>query len=190
MPAVFPCLGPVDTYIKKPADSAWRYLGTCERSPEWEATDSFLPVYNDLGGRSLATDYVRDRRQEIVTLTLNRFNWNTYNVLRRGSPQVTNSPIDYTDFQTDHGTLTIGKTDFQLLMTFAFGGTAFSGDPAIPRGRLYYSAIPRRSSESSAGTRTHSVSILFECNGVFDPATRAFPLFTEDGGKFGSFTPE
>lgn len=185
MAAVFHTLGAIDHFIRPTGDPAWVYLGTATLSPDMEEEPAYLPVINDLGGRSLPVTYVADRNRCTVTTTLNRFNWTAYDLLRFVLNPGTGAG-SYVDRVGDHGTPVMGFQDFQLLLISTFGPTYSS--PDTPTGRMYYSAIPRKFRESNLNSRVTELSILFECNGLFNPADRSFSLYTENPQAWGQVT--
>lgn len=192
MPAIFTTLGPIYHFIRPASGTGgpWLYLGTAETSPESDSTPGLLPVMNDIGGRTFPMQYVNDRRQDLVTTTINRINHTTYNVLRNTLPINGGVPAEYRDTFVDNGSLVIGGSDFQLALVYGFGSVSGVNSADTPRGRMYFSAIPRKFKETSVGTRVMTVSILFECNGLYVPGDRSFRLYNENPSLWSGATPE
>jgi hypothetical protein len=190
MGAAFHAFGPIEHFIRPIGNSSWLYLGTAVQTPEIDEEDMLLPVMNDIGGRSVPVDYTQDRRKAIVTTTLNRFNYTTYNIMRGMRPPGNSGAVFYTDTVVDHGVPTIAyRYAFELLLAYTFTGTLASASDS-PSGRMYYAAIPRKYRESSLNSRVAELSVLFECIGKFNPVDRSFPLYTEDPNVWGTVTPE
>lgn len=175
MPALFRPVGAVEHFVRF-RDGTTRYLGTATVAPEVEVRPGFLPVMNDLGGRTFPVCRVRDREQHLVSTTLNRFDWDTYKACQGLAPG--SSPATLVDTVLTHGVIAEGVSDFELILVYSLAGTAAS--PAdTPAGRRYSSAVLLGSRESSVGSRVMEVACVFECNEAFVPASRAFSLYTE-----------
>jgi len=187
MAAVFATLGPVEHYIRPFSGGAWSYLGTALASPESDEEEMLLPLINDLGGRSAPMDYVRDRRRNMVTTTLSRFNRTTLRLLK-GDTVIGPGTGEYIEGAVRNGAPAQLYSSFELLMVNSYGNTFSSADQ--PAGKCWYCAIPRKFREDGQGTRSQVVSILFECIGVFNVAARFFEHSTEDPGYWGAVTPE
>lgn len=188
MAALFTTMGPVEIFIKPringTLNSSWTYFGTSVTSPEVEIKESFLPVMNDLGGRSVPTTQVWDGEQHVLSATLNRFDPDVYAYLRTRSA-IGTTPV--TGEKLQRGRLFIGYNDCQCLLVNSFkGGLGDTGN--MPAGRLYYSAKFAGSRESSVGSRVYEIAIILEMNGVLDPATRLFSLYTEKASDWGTVT--
>jgi hypothetical protein len=185
MSSAFRALGSIDHFIRPFGQSGFNYLGTAVTSPLIKEGDKFLPIFNDIGGRSVPTQMVTDRRMAMVVTTINRFNWTTYNVLRsmRGTP----GSAYYEEQEQDHGVPVLGAYDIDLLLTFSFGST-FSAE--TPNGRLYYGGILKDWDENSVGSRVMELTLTFELYGQLDAATRKFRRYTEDSSAWGSVTRE
>jgi hypothetical protein len=168
-------------------NATFYYLGTAVTSPETEITVAWIPVMNDLGGRSVSIQDVYDGEVHKVSFTLNRFNWQTYNRLRTGTAGPTISAGG--DAPTDRGRVHRGVDDYQFLLTNSYvGSIADNGD--MPAGRLYYYAKPLAFREGRVGTRVEEVTCLIECTAGFNATTRGFEMFTEAAANWGSVTPE
>lgn len=190
MAAVFAALGPVEHFVRPYSGGTWLYLGTAVTSPEEDAEDFLLPVLNDLGGRQVPMDYVRDRRKAMVTTTVGRLNRSTYRTLR-GETSVAANASSYVEGANLNGSLTIALSSFQLLLVNSFVASGINIPSADqPVGRCYYSAIPRRFNERREGSRVVEASVLFECISPFTANNRAFSLYTEDPNFWGTVTPE
>lgn len=175
MSAVFYTPGAIDHFVKF-RTGITRYLGTATVAPEVEVRPAFLNVINDLGGRSVPVHKVADRTQHVVTTTLNRFDWATYKALFPDGN--TSAGAFRTDSNLTHGVLTFGYLDFELILRYSYGGTAVIPSD-FPVGRRYWSGTTLASRESTVGTRVQEVSLVVECNELFDPPTRLFRLYSE-----------
>lgn len=187
MPTAFRPLGPIHHFVRPFGQSPFDYLGTAQTDPMIKEGDSFLPVFNSLGGRSVPTQLIFDRRKATVVTTLNRFNWTTFNVLRgmRGSV----GSAFYEEQETDHGVPVLGTSDeIELLLVFTFGPTFSAAD--TPNGRLYYGCVLRDWDENQVGTRVVDLTLTFDIYGRYIPASRKFVRYTEDSSIWGSVTPE
>lgn len=151
------------------------YLGTATTAPEVEGRPYYLNVINDLGGRSAPMQKVGDRQQHIVTTTLNRFDWAVYKaiVFASSSGQLGG------DSNFTQGVLTLNNLDFELALVFqqAVAGNTPTG---FPVGRRYFSAQVIGYRESTVGTRVEEVTLVMECNELFDATTRQFALYSEN----------
>ena len=157
-------------------DGSVSYLGTAVLAPEIEVRPAFLNVVNDLGGRTLPMDKVGDRTQHVVTTTLNRFDYETYKYIENST--VGPNGARKIDDAFTHGTLTFQQADVELILVNALAGTGATPSD-YPRGRRYYSATLVGGRESTVGTRVTELTLLFECNEIFNAPTRTFTLFTE-----------
>lgn len=177
MAAFFTTPGPIFIYVN------WVYqggtptfLGTAVTAPEVEGRPAYINVLNDLSGRSVPGQKVYDGEQDIVTVTLNRFDFGVYTQLKSQSKVAAaagfNTPLN-------RGSLAFTQTDFQLILVNSFFGTA-QASPVLTSGRLYYSALLTGWRESTVGTRVEEVALVFECNAPINP-TSSTP------GAFGSF---
>jgi hypothetical protein len=171
--------GPIDVYARLRNGTA-AYLGTTVAGPEPEAEQSFLPVINDLGGRSVPFQVVYDGAEHLVTLVLNRFDYSVWSTLRALTPGGLGA-----DAGVSRGTLVLGVYDFELILIFTYKNAPAAAQAAdMPAGRRYYSARIEKYRESTQGTRVTEVATIIRCSNLFNPTTRAFGLFTES--DFGS----
>lgn len=175
MPANFRPTGAIEHYVKF-RHGTTRYLGTATLAPEIEVRPAWIDIKNDLGGRTVPMDKVRDREQHVISTTLNRFDWDTYKALQ--GLGVGSSPAAVGETDLTHGTLTFGSSDFELALVYRLFGT--SGTPAdTPQGRRYYSCVLLGARESTVGTRIMEVALVVEANQLFIPATRLFSFYSE-----------
>lgn len=174
--AAFYTPGPKDHYIRF-RDGSVSYLGTATTAPEVESRPAFLNVINDVGGRTVPTQKVRDRIQDVVSTTLNRFDWATYKSI--SGAQENGGPGVLIDNNLTHGTLVLGSSDFELIIVNSLALTAGTVPADFPVGRRYFSAVLLGARESSVGSRVEEVSLVFECNELFVPETRVWRFYSE-----------
>lgn len=167
--------GPIEHYVKF-RTGVTRYLGTAVTAPEIEVRPAYINVQNDLGGRSVPFQKVADRKQHVISTTLNRFDWATYKAMLPDG--VTSAGAFGADDNTTHGVLSLGYTDFELILRYAYGGTSVIPSD-FPVGRRYWSAVVLGSRESTVGTRVEEVALVIECNELFNPTLRTFRLYSE-----------
>lgn len=182
------CLGPIDLYIRNRVagvtNNNWLYLGTAVSAPEFEIKPAYINIMNDLGGRSVPFQKVKDGEQWIVTSTLNRFDYSNYNQLKVNTTQTANIAAGESIVR---GRLYLASDDYMALFIFNYKNTvADIGN--MPAGRMFYSMTPLAFRESTVGTRVNEVTIVMEMNAVFDVVTRSFPLYTENPSAFGSYS--
>lgn len=184
MPALFHTPGPVLVYAKGLADSTFSFLGTATVTPEFEAKPAYLPVMNDLAGRSVPMQRIYDGEEHLIYCTLNRFNYTLWKALRDAQTHTLDITNHGVDTRLERGSLTVSAGDFQLLFKNDFYGTA-AGTADLPIGRVYYSAIVAAYKESGA-TRVQEIATVFQTSNVYDAANRRFSLYTEVTAAFGS----
>ncbi len=171
MASLFYAPGAIEHYVKLRNGTTY-YLGTAVTAPEVEGRPFFLNVINDIGGRTAPMDKVGDREQDVVTSTLNRFDYSVYNSIKS-----TGAPGEHTT--ATQGTLTFGVLDFELILVYAAAVAGFVPG-TFPVGRRYFTAQTIGFRESTVGTRVEEITMVFECNELFNPTTRDFELYTED----------
>src|SRR6185295_7963837 len=130
MPTDFRPLGTIDHWIRPVTSSQFIHLGTAVTSPSIREGDNYIPIFNDIGGRSVETQTIRDRRKSHLITTINNINWSAYSLLKRmrGSggalgaigAVIAGNNGSYVETPTDHGLPVLGFSDFDLLFTFAF----------------------------------------------------------------------
>lgn len=186
MPTNFRCLGPIEHFYRPFGQNTFNYLGTAVTSPMMKEGDSFLPIWNDIGGRSVPTQLISDRRKAIVVTTLNRFNWTNYNTLKG----MTGNPGNafYEETLLDHGVPVLGVGDIDLFLGFTFGGVVSGAD--TPSGRLYYGCVLKDWEEQSQGSRVVELTLYFEIYGRLNPSTRTFAKYSEDPASWGTLIVE
>ena len=193
--------GPINIFVRFRNQATAVYLGTCVTAPENEEEKYKIPVLNDLGGRSVPFQLVQDGQVDYVYATVNRFDYfvvqNIKNV-ESGAPPTGAAPNPAIGIETGlaRGTLTIGISDFELILTNQYFGTTSAGQfvggiaaSDLAFGRRYYSANMRKCKESTVGTRVLEIALAFECQNVFLPASRGFQMYTEDPTNFGQLAP-
>lgn len=182
MPTDFRSLGPIDHWVRPIGSANFSHLGTATTSPSIREGDAYLPLVNDIGGRSNPMQLVRDRRKITVVTTLNRFSWQTYNFLKSLRPIGGVNSLTFAEEMTDHGLPVLGVSSFELLLTFSFG-TLSGAD--TPTGRIYFGTVLKDWQEDSVGTRVVDLTLVFESYGLFNPTTRSFLRYTEDLSTVG-----
>jgi hypothetical protein len=188
MASRFNCLGPIEMFVAQRVDGtagSLLYLGTAVESPEIEALPSYLPVMNDLGGRSVSIQDVYDGEIHRVSFTLNRFDYAVYNRLRvkTAGPTISEGGDD----PVERGRVVRGIDDFKFLLVSSYKGTV-ADDGSQPAGRLYHFAKPVAFRESRTGTRVEEVAGIMECTMGFNPTTRGFSFFSENATDWGTLT--
>ena len=163
--------------------SSGYYLGTCVTAPEPEGEKFKIPVMNDLGGRSVPFQLVKDGEQWLIPLVMNRFDYALCQQIRAldggGAPVGSETGLA-------RGTLVIGISDFVLVLINSYAGTASAGQFVGGIGqsdlivsRTFYTCNLRKYKESTVGTRVLEVVMMVEAQNVFDQQTRGFTLLTE-----------
>lgn len=176
--------GPILVYARFRTNSTAQFLGTGITSVEPEVQRYFLPSMNDLSGRSVPFQLVYDGEEHTIPFTTNRFDMNVWRAIR-----ATNAGAAGLGAETaaSRGTLHLGITDIELILVNTYAGTVvqgFSGTPGVPTvdlnaGRRYFSATLVAGKESTVGTRTLEVAMVFQCKNIFVPSTRGFALYSE-----------
>lgn len=178
MSALFHTPGPIELFVKF-RDGRTLYLGTCAQSPEVEVRPAYIDIKNDLGGRSVPITKIYDGEQHLIYLTAtNRFDWRAYKLMKRDAVSGDVGPGVSLDGALNRGSIAIGTYDFELVLRYAFGGTAVASTE-MPYGRRYYSCVLVAAKESTVGTRLMEVSMAIEANGLFRPDSRSFLLYSE-----------
>lgn len=172
MAAFFYAPGAIEHYVTLRNGTTY-YLGTAVTAPEIEGRPFYLNVINDIGGRTAPMQKVGDRQQDVVTTTLNRFDYAVYKTILGETNEV------LLHDNSTQGTLVIGALDFQLTLVYT---AALAGNVPnnFPVGRRYFSAVVIGVRESTVGTRVEEVTLVIECNETFNPTTRVFTLYSEN----------
>lgn len=167
--------GAVEFYVSlRASPSQFYYLGTAVGSPVIEPHPLHQDLTCDRSGDGPWQKLGKGERH-IVTVTLNRINYNALNRLRTGSPNPTT-------FSSPAGKLILNYKDFRLFYRFALPDarpTPRSGPSGAPIGRLYYSATLERVRESQPG-RVHEVGLVIECNQLWHNTERKWKFYTDD----------
>jgi hypothetical protein len=186
MPALFETPGPVDCHVRFAGEGA-SYLGTCVVTPEYEGIPSYIPIMNDLAGRSVPMANLYDGEIHRVSMVMNRFDYVVYRRLRdQPSHQLPGAGAGI-DYRYDRGTIVTGRFDVQLIFANSFYGST-NNNVNSPVGRMYYTTLLNGYKESSAGTRVTEIALLFECHNLFVSESRGFQLYTEDPSQFPFLT--
>jgi len=171
--------GPTHLYARGRAASApWLYLGTAKVSPVVDADPVYIPVMSDLAGRSKPIQKIYDGESHAVSLTLTRFDYTVWRMLRDAQSHSSTLADHGYDSRIERGNLVMGGGDFELVLKYDYYGTvAATGD--LPQGRWYSSAVVGNYREDSIGTRSQEISVRFDCDAMYVPLTREFWLYTE-----------
>jgi len=171
MASYFYAPGAIEHYVKLRSGTTY-YLGTAVTAPEIEGRPFYLNIINDIGGRSAPMNKVGDREQDIVTTTLNRFDYAVVNSI------LATGPAGEHNTRTQ-GTLTFEDLDFELIFVYAAALAGYTS-AGFPVGRRYYTSQVIGYKESTVGTRVEEITLVIECNELFIPSTREFKLYSED----------
>lgn len=170
--------GPYNFWVKFRGTGTPFYLGTGVTGTETEEEQFFLPVMNDLGGRSEPFQLVQDGQEEDIPLILNRYDNNVIQALRAlsagygpfGAPgpigippplggAVGGAPPLGSETGLARGTLVLGVSDFALIIGYSYAGTPSSGSfvggvSDLPFGRVYLYCTAPKKKDSNIGSRT------------------------------------
>lgn len=175
--------GPIHLFARFRGASTVYYLGTCVAAPEPEHEKSRIPIMNDLAGRNEPFQIVKDGENAVVMATMNRFDWLLLQTIRGldstntppAAPLSGNSQVGQENADT-RGTLTIGQTDFQLILWWEYNsipGASGTANDAAPI-RMYNSVELVKMKESTVGTRVLEVACAFRCVSVYSIANFGF----------------
>lgn len=188
--------GPILLYVVIPQYTTTQgyFLGTHVTSPKQRGEMPEIPVYNDLGGRSVRFQSVNDGEEWKIPLTLNRFDYNIVRTLRYlksgiafngGAPPnplafpLTGLPIPLgTQNNLARGSLIMGAQDFQLILVNSYAGTTAAGLPTVAAADLniargFASCSITAYEEDTETTRVIEVSMMVEARGLFNPSLSA-----------------
>lgn len=158
------------------------YLGTCVTAPDTEAEKFKIPVMNDLGGRSVPFQLIKDGEIWMVSCTLNRFNRSGINSLL-ALDSSTNGTLGASlgsETGTARGTLVLGVSDWSLIVINQYANTPAAGTTpaALAGGRRYHSANIRKYKENTEGTRVLEVAMSIELQNLFNNETLGFTNYS------------
>lgn len=171
--------GPIHLFVRFRGASTVFYLGTCEVAPEVTADPSYLPVMNDLRGRSKPHDKIYDGESHFVFATINRFDYPIWKRCREAiSHDATLAALGF-DGRVENGRLVAGVGDFELILLYDHHGTG-AATVDLPQGRIYRSVVVGGYKESTQGTRVQTIAARFDCEGLYDAANRQYLLYSED----------
>lgn len=175
--------GHVDFYAKLRKSQQFEFLGTCSVSPDLEIINLHEDLRCDTGG-SAPWNKIECSEQHLLTVTLNRLKFSTYNKIRSGK-----SPVGVRKVHV--GELVLNVHDFELFMrhTLAPPFTSLPVPSGAWGGRLYKSATLLKASEASP-ERVKEMTLLIECNPLYHNTNREYILYTEAPEDFPSVTPE
>lgn len=164
--------GPIHLFCRFRGGTTGLYMGTAVASPEPEHEKHRIPIMNDIGGRSVPFQVVKDGEDAIVMATLNRFNYlllQSIRALDSGSAPGGNAGnlLAGKELPLARGTLVLGYTDFELVLVNEYAGTASAGTVQDePLARVYFSADLVKYKESRVGTRVLEVALAIRCNNL------------------------
>lgn len=184
--------GPIFHFVQFRNNSNAFFLGTAVTAPKQGIKKFEIPVMNDLSGRSTRFQSVQDGYEGDVVTTLNRFDLKLIQsimALGNGLPAAGPAgptPLSVLGSETGfaRGTLTIGVSDFSLILVNGYAGTAAVGQPLasavdLSTARGWSSCSNMRYEENTEGTRALEVTLVVECRNVYNPTTRGFSLYLE-----------
>jgi hypothetical protein len=138
---------------------------------------------NDLAGRSEPFQIVKDGENAVILATMNRFDWLLLQTIRgldsTNTPPATplsGDPFAGQEVAETRGTLSIGYTDFQLLLWWEYNtvaGASGTANDALPI-RQYNSVELIDYKESTVGTRVEEVACAFKAVSRYSVANRGF----------------
>jgi hypothetical protein len=187
--------GPILHYVAFPqiqGSSGYAYyLGTHVTAPHSRAEYPEIPVYNDLGGRSVRFQSIADGEEWKLSTTLNRFDYQVVRLIRYlksgvaitgafPTPANTFSPVALgTHNFASRGTLVMGLQDFNLILVNSYATTAAAGLPLatalldLNTARGFASCSMTAYEETTESTRVLEVSMAMEARGIFNPTLAA-----------------
>lgn len=174
--------GPIHLFCRFRGTTTGLYMGTAVQAPEPEHEKKRIPVFNDIGGRSVPFQIVQDGEDAIVMATLNRFNYLLLQSLRAldsGTPPggLAGNALAGSEIARARGTFKIGYSDWELILINEYAGTPSAGTNGaatdLPAGRIYFSADLQKYKESTVGTRVLEVGLAIKCENIARPGTGA-----------------
>jgi len=158
MAAKIQVTGPAHVYVGHKSDTAagGLYLGTCEKSPDFETEFKWGDISNDIAGGA-PIDLIFKGMLSKLDILLSRFNEaNVLNFVGNANSRVkrggTNAlPTSHQPGITDSGQIgslseyshaSVANSGYWLALMFEFGATATPIDPAIPKGYFFPSVFP------------------------------------------------
>lgn len=173
MPALVRVSGPVHHFIQFYGNGGAQtpvYLGTAEKTPEYEEHPRYVAVMNSLAGSTLAFDETWDGSNMIIKTTLTRYDQVVYQALRNApfAPGYdANGQLGVVGQETNlsRGTLMYNRFP-RLILANSFFGTP-NAKPDDFAGYLFYSAKYNAGIPGQGGTNANSLGLVFECMNVF-----------------------
>jgi len=158
MAAKIQVTGPAHVFVghKLSLPSEALYLGTCEKSPDFETVFKWGDINNDIAGGA-PIDLIFKGMASKLDILLSRFNESNVlnfvgNVNSRAIRGGTNAvPTSHQPGITDSGQIgslseyshsSVANSGYWLALMFEFGMTASPIDPAIPKGYFFPSVFP------------------------------------------------
>lgn len=176
MPAKLHVTGPAHVYVghKSDAPAAGLYLGTCERSPEFETEFKWGDIQNDIAGGA-PIDLIFKGMASKLQFLMTRFNdANVQNFVGNVNSRVKRHGVAHQPGYTDGGQIgslseyshaSIGNGGYWLAVKFEFS-TGTPVDSTIPRGYFFPSVTPTQFGyeEGSLGTNAKKLQLGVEAH--------------------------
>jgi hypothetical protein len=190
MAADFFTPGAVEFYIQPQASlpaNIWYYLGTAVTAPEIESQSIYFPITSDLNAPAPYQKAFCSEQHRII-VTLNRLNHETWNLLK--SDNTLQSDV-VRRFKT--GRLVLNADDYLLFMRYQLpneNNPLITFPSSSPKGRIYFSVLMMSYAESTVNNRVQEVTLLFECNPLYNKREKYFYLYSEKNSDLpnGLFT--
>lgn len=187
MPADVFYPGAVDLFVNmRFASNNWYYLGSSVTAPVIEHKYLFQDVTCDRSGDAPYQKIGRSE-QHVLTTTLNRVNYRTFERMRTGDDTGSKS-----DYKVKVGKLLFNSKDFRLFVRYAQPNAEQGRLPpdSAAKGRLYYSAKLEAYRESTVDSRAMELGLMIECNPLWYNKDRVFKFWTELDNDFPKVTLE
>jgi hypothetical protein len=153
MPAKIHVTGPAHVYVGHKSDlpASGIYLGTCEKSPDFETEFKWGDINNDIAG-SAPIDLIFKGMSSRLNILLSRFNdANVLNFVGNANSRAKRHGLAHQPGITDSGQIgslseyshsSVANSGYWLALMFEFGMTATPIDPLIPKGYFFPSVFP------------------------------------------------
>lgn len=164
--------GPVLIYVGFPTNPAnqagglfggtIQFLGTAEKCPRWSNRAAWVPVYNDLGGQSIAADVLYEGNECFVMADMTSWDDAVLQALMARPFSLTPDGID---IPGDLGTMMVTEGAAPTLyLTFPYSTRAPAVRAGMPAGRRFPAAILESPDDfDSMGTAPRKVRLLWHC---------------------------
>jgi hypothetical protein len=168
--------GAAHVYVGHKSDlpAAGLYLGTCEKSPEFETEFKWGDIQNDIAGGA-PIDLIFKGMSSKLQFLMTRFNdANVQNFVGNVNSRAKRHGIDHQPGYTDGGQIgslseyshaSVVNAGYWLAVKFEFGSLT-AVDPAIPRGYFFPSVSPSQFGyeEGSLGTNAKKLQLGVEAH--------------------------